>query len=95
MFASKSLAEHVSRGALGLGALGAAAHFADRGWPALLLLPVALLALRGCPMCWTIGLVETFWARLRGHAINASCFDGPCAQVPKDDNGRVAFASRS
>jgi hypothetical protein len=80
MFASKSLAGHVSRGALGLGALAAAAHFADRGWPPLLLLPIALLALRGCPLCWTIGLIETLWARPRGRAVDASCVDGSCAR---------------
>jgi len=26
----------------------------------------AVAAMRGCPMCWTIGLVETIATRLRG-----------------------------
>jgi hypothetical protein len=32
----------------------------------LLLAPVGLVALRGCPMCWTVGLMQTISAgRLR------------------------------
>jgi hypothetical protein len=28
-------------------------------WPSLILLPAVLFLLKGCPMCWTMGLVET------------------------------------
>jgi hypothetical protein len=81
MFASKSIGEHLLRGAVGAGAVVAAVTLADRGWPPLVLLPLALLALRGCPMCWTVGLVETVWARFRGRDPRAACVDGSCALV--------------
>ncbi len=57
MFASKTLIEHVSRGAVGIGALCHAVAiaelhpFASLAWGALV-----LVAFRGCPVCWTIGL---------------------------------------
>jgi hypothetical protein len=44
-----------------------------------LALPVALLAFRGCPMCWTLGLVETVIARVQGRPSKASCVEGSCA----------------
>lgn len=60
MFASKSVLEHVLRGVLGLAALAAAVLLAPhRPWLALAALPVALFALRGCPSCWVLGLIET------------------------------------
>jgi hypothetical protein len=34
-------------------------NFDHRIWLSLLLLPVVLYFLRGCPICWTIGLFET------------------------------------
>lgn len=64
MFASKTLLEHVARGVLGFGAISAAvligSHLgAVRIVAALVLASVALVVLRGCPMCWTIGLLDT------------------------------------
>jgi hypothetical protein len=32
-------------------------------WPSLVLLPLSLYLLRGCPVCWTIGLFETIAMR--------------------------------
>lgn len=32
---------------------------ADLSWVTLPLLPLAALLLRGCPMCWLVGLIET------------------------------------
>ncbi|MFG2621850.1 hypothetical protein ACGFXC_29950 [Streptomyces sp. NPDC048507] len=74
-FASASVPRHLARGALGFGALaGALALLPVAGPAGLLLAPVGLLALRGCPMCWTIGLVETVSAgRLRRSCDNGSC----------------------
>ena len=81
MFASRSVAVHLARGALGLGALVAAALAAPRApWLALPLLPLALLALRGCPLCWTVGLVETIAAKARGSHARRLCPDGRCAR---------------
>lgn len=56
MFASRTLIEHVLRGAVGIGALWLAATIgASHPWSSLALGAVVLLAFR----CWTIGLFET------------------------------------
>ncbi|MER7623536.1 hypothetical protein [Streptomyces sp. NPDC126503] len=74
-FASATVPRHLARGALGFGALaGALALLPALGPLSLLLLPAGLVALRGCPMCWVMGLAETVSAgRLR-----RSCADGRC-----------------
>ncbi|MFF8617310.1 hypothetical protein [Streptomyces sp. NPDC015350] len=74
-FASASLPRHLARGGLGFGALaGSVLLIPAVGPAALLLVPVGLLALRGCPACWTIGLLQTVSkGRLR-----RSCVDGRC-----------------
>jgi hypothetical protein len=59
-FGNRSLVNHLARGVLGFGALMAALKGYDLfGWPALLLIVVSVWALKGCPICWTIGLFET------------------------------------
>ena len=59
-FGNRTIGLHLLRGALGLAALGGSLSTMNRTmWPSLLLLPAALLLLKGCPMCWTIGLIET------------------------------------
>jgi len=66
MFASHSLAEHILRGAAGIGALWWALAIAEaHPWSSLALGGVVLLAFRGCPVCWTIGLFETARGRWR------------------------------
>jgi len=65
MFASATLAGHLLRGVLGIGAIWLAIDLSASPWLSVGLGVVALLAFRGCPMCWTIGLVETVRARLR------------------------------
>ena len=74
-FASCSLARHLARGAIGFGLLGAAfALIPSVGPLALLLAPVGMVALRGCPMCWIAGLVETISAgRLARSCTGESC----------------------
>ncbi|MFE1317943.1 hypothetical protein [Kitasatospora phosalacinea] len=82
-YASATLPRHLLRGAAGFGAVGAGlALLPVLGLPALLLVPVGLFALRGCPMCWTIGLLQTL---SRGR-LHRSCADGRCsiAARPKD-----------
>lgn len=60
MFASRTLIEHILRGAVGIGGLWLAiAITASHPWSSLALGALVLLAFRGCPICWTIGLVET------------------------------------
>jgi hypothetical protein len=59
-FASNSLAEHIIRGVVGIGTLLYAIKISPTHPLASMGLGIAmLLAFRGCPICWTIGLVET------------------------------------
>ncbi|MFD4432354.1 hypothetical protein [Nocardia sp. NPDC058497] len=74
-FASASLPKHLVRGAVGFGAsAGALALIPLVGPLGLALLPIGLIALRGCPMCWAIGLMQTI---SRGR-LRRSCEDGAC-----------------
>lgn len=79
-FASRSLLEHLARGAVGIGALAFAVTLSPTH-PLLMVvaLPVALVMLRGCPMCWTVGLVQTIAAKLQGRSTEGLCVDGSCA----------------
>ncbi|MEV5973384.1 hypothetical protein [Streptomyces sp. NPDC051921] len=74
-FASATVPRHLARGALGFGAIVASLALLPVVGPvSLLLAPVGLVALRGCPMCWAIGLMETVSAgRLRRSCANGSC----------------------
>lgn len=83
---SASLPRHLLRGALGFGALiGAFALIPVFGPAALLLAPIGLLVLRGCPMCWIVGLTATVSAgRLR-----RECVDGRCELVPTGRGGTL------
>ncbi len=87
-FASKSLSEHLVRGGVGLGALiGSIALIPVAGLVSLLLLPVGVVALRGCPTCWAIGLMQT----LSRGKLQRSCEDGQCTLTVSDpDTHRVA-----
>jgi len=60
LFASRSLAEHLLRGAAAFALLWwAIAHqYTHMGWSLGAGL-LAIVALRGCPVCWAIGLAET------------------------------------
>lgn len=77
-FASASVPRHLLRGAVGFGAIVAALALVPVvGMWSLVLAPVGIVALRGCPMCWVIGLMETVSAgRLR-----RQCTDGQCELV--------------
>jgi hypothetical protein len=84
-YASRSMTRHLARGVVGFGALAASVALVPwAGLFSLLLAPVGMLALRGCPTCWAIGLVQTMsrgrWER--------SCADGSCQLVRSaDDTG--------
>ena len=63
MFCSTSVGIHLLRGAAAM-CLLAVSFFISTRAPAFILLIVPLIAgvfflLRGCPMCWLMGLVET------------------------------------
>ena len=64
MFGSKTLLQHILRGLIGLAALVAAIVLARHGDAmsmigAAVLVMVALIAWRGCPLCWLTGLFST------------------------------------
>jgi hypothetical protein len=74
--ASTSIARHLTRGAIGFGLIASALALAASTGPiALLLVPPGFLALRGCPTCWTVGLVETISAG----RLQRTCADNSCA----------------
>jgi hypothetical protein len=84
MFVSRSLVEHLARGAICLAALVASVLVARASlWLAMALLPVALVAVGGCPMCWALGLIQMVGARARGEHLDAPCDDGGCAFAPQ------------
>ncbi|MGR4883162.1 hypothetical protein ACIPUC_27660 [Streptomyces sp. LARHCF249] len=88
-FASSSLPRHLVRGVVGFGSLiGSVALIPAAGPVSLLLLPVGVLALRGCPMCWAVGLVQTV---SRGR-LQRTCEDGRCtlAVADRDHEERTA-----
>ncbi len=76
VFASASVPRHLIRGALGFGLIGSSFALTASVGPAALLLSVpGLFVLRGCPMCWTIGLIETISAG----GFQRSCTNDRCA----------------
>jgi len=80
MFGSKSLPEHLARGIVGIGAFVAAVSCAPQHpWLALAAIVMALVALRGCPSCWLLGLVQTVLPRL---GKPGGCVDGSCGLPP-------------
>jgi len=80
-FASASLTRHLVRGAIGFGGLiGSFSLLPVVGLISLLLLPLGVVALRGCPTCWTIGLIETI---SRGR-LQRDCADGKCTLTTAD-----------
>ena len=66
VFGSKSLIGHLLRGLTGFVAVYWA--FTHQSEPALSVLAIgaALVLFRGCPVCWTVGLMETIAGKLRG-----------------------------
>jgi len=60
MFASRTIVAHLMRGGIAA-ALIAWAVLNQSSHPALAIAAgvMAVAAMRGCPMCWTVGLVET------------------------------------
>lgn len=67
---SKTVLGHLLRGVVGFGLLAIALLYGgDIGWWALMPAGGALFCLRGCPMCWFVGLIATVLDRKGG----ASC----------------------
>jgi hypothetical protein len=86
LFASRGIVEHLLRGTIGFGALvGALFCMASQPWLAVALAAVALFALRGCPLCWVVGLVETIAAKLQGRDAHGRCSGGACLRPGERD----------
>ncbi|MFD8972684.1 hypothetical protein [Streptomyces sp. NPDC059593] len=74
-FASASVPRHLARGAVGFGLIiGSIALVPVAGPATLLAAPLALIAFRGCPTCWMVGLAQTI---SRGR-LERQCEDGVC-----------------
>jgi hypothetical protein len=70
MFGSAFLGAHLMRGAAAAALLAwAIVHQTAHPWLSLDAGVAALVALRGCPMCWTVGLVEMLSQGMRLNAI--------------------------
>ncbi len=71
MFCSSSVTVHVLRGLGALGLVLATFFLEPLGffWSGLALI-AAFLLMRGCPMCWLMGLIETIYERRRRKAVN-------------------------
>ena len=66
LFGSAHLGAHLLRGATAAALVyWAVSHQEAHPIGTLLAGLAALVALRGCPMCWTVGLIETLAARRR------------------------------
>lgn len=82
MFAKRGIVEHLARGVGGAGALWVALRAASP-WGAFVALAVGLVALRGCPICWIVGLFQTVVASVRGRQSPGACVGGACTRVPR------------
>ncbi len=74
-FASSSISRHLLRGGFGMGALMLSLASLQTGSMlgiigGAFLAASALVFLRGCPMCWVIGLVETVSMRLHKRQVH-------------------------
>ncbi|MFI7416993.1 hypothetical protein [Nonomuraea sp. NPDC049684] len=77
--AGTSLPRHLARGALGFGALIASVALIPWTGPvSLVLAVVGAIALRGCPACWVMALVQL----VSMGRMQRQCTDGVCELVP-------------
>jgi hypothetical protein len=66
MFASKTIAAHLSRGVTAAALITwALLHQSSSPVFAVAAGVLAVVAMRGCPLCWTLGLLETIGERIR------------------------------
>ena len=67
-FGNRTIRIHILRGILGLAALwGFLSTTTTHPWRSLILLAAAIYLLKGCPMCWTLGLIETIVMAVHKH----------------------------
>lgn len=81
MFCSSSVFVHLLRGAAGLALFASATCFNQTLGSAgsVLALVGAVLLMRGCPMCWLLGLIETIKKPARSQSLErtAGSLDAP------------------
>jgi hypothetical protein len=79
MFASKTIAAHLLRGVIGVALIAWALEHQSSN-PAFALAGgiVALIAMRGCPLCWTLGLLATISGRISVRRAR-TCGSGACS----------------
>ena len=66
VFASRSIVAHLVRGAIAATLLPwAITHASSHPGSALVSVGVSVIAMRGCPMCWLVGLIDTVAARIK------------------------------
>lgn len=86
-FASKSVPRHLARGVIGFGLIaGSIALVPVAGPVTLLAAPLALIAFRGCPTCWMVGLAQTI---SRGR-LERQCVDGVCTLSKEPSAARAS-----
>jgi len=60
VFGNRTISLHILRGVLAAAAIyGSLATMSRTIWPSIILLPAAVYLMKGWPMCWTMGLMET------------------------------------
>jgi len=66
MFASKTVAAHLLRGVIAAALITwAVVHQSSHPAFAIAAGVLAIVAMRGCPLCWTLGLLETIGESIR------------------------------
>jgi hypothetical protein len=66
MFASRTIAAHLSRGVIAVLLITWAwLHQSSNPAFAVAAGVLAVAAMKGCPLCWTLGLLETIGERIR------------------------------
>lgn len=91
--ASASVTRHLTRGAIGFGLIGTGLALIQIVGPAALLLaPLGMIALRGCPTCWVAGLIQTISAG----RLERTCIDSGCVlqQAPKSPRQHAGTDTR-
>ncbi|MEV6327926.1 hypothetical protein [Streptomyces sp. NPDC051909] len=91
-YASSSVPRHLARGALGLGLIAVPIALVPTLGPLVLLAaPLSLIAFRGCPTCWMVGLVQT----LSRDRLQRECVDGVCTLTRADPAHRHEAGDRA
>ncbi len=76
-FGNRTIKLHLLKGFLGMTALAVSLDTINaKLWPSVVLLPLSLYLLRGCPVCWTLGLIETIVMKFHAKIAESSAHEG-------------------